>query len=114
MTTPSFTHSAHCQNFNASNIFHCYLWILLHGYQNGFETEQSGNESVSSVLPELIYPWVKAVKMLPEKCGTLSYYDVSFNIPLSLMNILISPGFIKVITYNFVLLKFISYIDVLF
>ena len=71
--------------------FHFYLWILAFGFEpeeDEIQDEENGHESM---FPETLYPWIKAVKKLPTRssgCGLVSYNDVLFHMPLSLMIIL--------------------------
>ena len=71
--------------------FHFYLWILAFGFEpeeDEIQDEETGHESM---FPETLYPWIKAVKKLPTRssgCGLVSYNDVLFHMPLSLMIIL--------------------------
>ena len=71
--------------------FHFYLWILAFGFEpaeDEIQDEETGHESM---FPEMLYPWIQAVKKLPVRssgCGLVSYNDILFHMPLSLMIIL--------------------------
>ena len=71
--------------------FHFYLWILAFGFEPAEDEVQDEETRNESMFPEMLYPWIQAVKKLPVRssgCGLVSYNDVLFHMPLSLMIIL--------------------------
>ena len=67
------------------------------GVSNGHDLEAncvgvsggSGTQEVSFPLPEIHYPWAKYVTKLPSSSnGYISYSDILYNMPLSLLFVL--------------------------
>ena len=91
--------------------FHFYLWILAFGFEPAEDEVQDEETRNESMFPEMLYPWIQAVKKLPVRssgCGLVSYNDVLFHMPLSLMIILnqsLRGGVITIIVSDSILIS---------